>query len=216
MRRCPVGSCSRRSARSPAWNLHLTPRAWRTALDHRRFASGYQTEWERWERSRRNLASFVGIGKGLAQVTAQGRGVEASSGITLGAIGAVGYYSGLRVHDRNGLVDREVAALPARPGAAPGHDRRVPRSFFLQRDPGVFEALLVAAPQEEASRALAAGARQMAARFLREGDEALFSACVVRAHPLEPEPGVPNPALLLLAQRAEPAEARAFWGPLGH
>ena len=41
--------------------------------------------------------------------------LEPEDSIVAGAIGRLGYYSGLKIYDRVGLVDRRVALLPRNP-----------------------------------------------------------------------------------------------------
>ena len=62
-----------------------------------------------------------------------------SDGIVLGKIGIIGYYSGLHVYDRNGLVDRRVAMRPRKGDQLrmPGHDSKVHTDFFLADEPTV-------------------------------------------------------------------------------
>jgi len=211
----PLGVGLAALAALPAWDLSLAPERLRRSLDFREFRTGYQTEWQRWEQGRANLASFIAIGKGLDHVTTQAGSVEPAASITLGAIGAIGYHSGLVVYDRNGLVEREVAMREATAVRSAGHDKRVPRSFFLDRAPTYFEALLVPRGPSQVQGALAAGSRQLGARLQREGDAALFSSTVVRAHLLEAGVAGDRPQTLLLVEGASEAEARAFWGPLG-
>lgn len=191
----------------PAFGHSLVPRPVRAALYFRTFRTGYETEWARWQRSRENLQVFVFIGKGLAQIAAPG------DSMTCGAIGAIGYYSGIEILDRNGLIDRAVAARPAALGArTAGHDKRVPRAYFLDSDPTFFEALFIPDPAVSFERA----ARILRARIESDGEAALFEHCVPEAHPLRAGDGLPAGARLLVLRRAEPGEASAAWARLGY
>ena len=62
-----------------------------------------------------------------------------------GGIGATAYYSELFIHDRNGLVNHEVATTPAVDAEmrSPGHDKTVGIKFFLDHKPEVIRAGLV-------------------------------------------------------------------------
>jgi hypothetical protein len=62
------------------------------------------------------------------------------------AIGVAGYYSDLYIYDQYGLVNREVALLPAMPGPlveSPGHDKAVDSAFFVKYMPELLNARLV-------------------------------------------------------------------------
>ncbi len=190
------------------FDVLAVPRGVREALDFRAFRVGYQTELERWRSTVRNGESFAAIGRGLAQVA------RPDESMTCGAIGAIGYYSGLRMLDRNGLVDREVARLPVqRAGASAGHTKRVPRSFFVDRGPDYLEARLALGPP---AAVVAPVARDLYAQLEREGDAALLPHALPEAHALEPAPGVPSGAsLVVLRYEPDPARVRAFWDAVG-
>ncbi|MCY2960856.1 MAG: hypothetical protein NTY35_11875 [Planctomycetota bacterium] len=65
----------------------------------------------------------------------------AGQSIVLGGIGAVGYFSGLRVLDLFGLVSPAVARLETPlERSSPGHDRRVDPEFFLPERPDLLGA----------------------------------------------------------------------------
>ncbi len=65
----------------------------------------------------------------------------ADASLVYGAVGAVGYFSGLFIHDTNGLVTREVALREIGPQLrSPGHDKMVPPTFFLKDEPDYLTA----------------------------------------------------------------------------
>jgi hypothetical protein len=193
----------------PVYDVHVAPRAWREALDFRHFQTGYQTERERWALGNDNLDNFRRIGRGLRAVSQPG------DSITMGAIGGVGWESGLVVYDRNGLVDREVASLPPNTTRSAGHDKRVPRAFFIERKPTYFQAMLVPA-------ALPAGvlpprhpilAPLVQKVFVQDPDEeALRGVCLPHALPLPPDDEFPEGSTLLVLRWTDDEQAaRQFW-----
>ncbi len=83
------------------------------------------------------------------------RHTRAGESIVLGAVGAIGYHCDLVVYDRYGLVTREVAERPVREDrkVSPGHDRKVGRKVFLDRDPTYLDYRLVPATRPDEIRA---------------------------------------------------------------
>jgi hypothetical protein len=82
--------------------------------------------------------------------TALGRALRdktpAGASLVGDAIGCVGYFSERTVYDLFGLTDRAALAAAGPPERrSPGHDRRVRRDFFLDRDPTYVEVDLVPA-----------------------------------------------------------------------
>jgi hypothetical protein len=135
----------------PTWNLHLIPESVRSAFHFRHNDEEFFSEFEQWKamtsRSRRwrilgmTLAEYAQSGDSLANIP----------------LGNVGYYSNLYVYDLCGLVNREVAAMSSLDVAAlyppgdvdqtlglrkrsPGHDKCVPPSFFLDKQPAYIAA----------------------------------------------------------------------------
>ena len=126
---------------APAFDRALAPAAWRRALSVRFNAlpSGEdgrsRSEWQQWTRMNEQAREWVDLGKALALVSRPG------DSIVCGAVGAIGYHSGLSVFDQNGLVTRAVAERPAlSERRSPGHDKTVPRDFFLDRNPTYLDA----------------------------------------------------------------------------
>ncbi|MEE8467524.1 MAG: hypothetical protein V3T22_03670, partial [Planctomycetota bacterium] len=196
---------------TPLFGGSLVPRGVREALYFRSFQRvGYQTEWERWEKGVQNLAMFSALGRGLRQIA------QPQDSLTFGAIGAVGYYSRMRIHDRNGLVDREVALRPTS-GAerTAGHDKRVPRAFFLPRSPTLFHAVLVPGPiGPEGSQSWEQALRVVEQRVWGQGpgEEPLRGACLPEVHALHADEGIPQgSSLMVLRATPDSSRARAFW-----
>jgi len=195
-----------------AFGLHVLPLQARKSLDFRGFARGYETELERWEITHRNIPTWRAIGRTLKEHAEEG------DSIALGAIGAIGYESGLRIHDRNGLIDPEVTAIAKRVrGRSAGHERRIPRHRFLEppldRQPTWFGARIVKRPV--ASRDDFAG-REAAALVMRNviagdpSDVALLDACLPEFTPFSS-----TDSLLLLRSTQDMKTARAYWESLG-
>jgi hypothetical protein len=168
----------------PSFNLHPVPRVVREAVDFRWNLPGYVTEYERWRGMRGNAARWAILGRALA------RHARADESLVSDAIGAVGYYSGLFIHDQYGLVDREVARREVDPGRrSAGHDKFVEPEFFLDRRPTYLEAGLV----------LPGGDRGAGAdgRDLPDGYELALL-------PLDPADGFPDRWTLRVIRRGAP------------
>jgi hypothetical protein len=196
----------------PIFDVQLSPRAWREALYFREFKVGYQTEWERWQNGVSNAEIMARLGQALGQVARPG---ESWTG---GAIGAVGYYSGIRVLGRNGLVHKGVAQreVPMGSGTA-GHEKRVPRVWFRGERPSFYEVFLypVAVPASgpDFDRAVLSLARAV----LSDPLEAELRECTtVEVREVRGLEGLPERAsLLLLVHTDDQAAARAFWARYG-
>ena len=117
----------------PAWNVHLVPASVRRVFNFR-FSWPYRTEYEMWERNFIN-----GFEDRKEEALALKARFKPGDSIVAGGIGVLGYYSGMHVYDRYGLVDRRVAMLPRQPSRldSPGHDRKVYTDFFLADVPTV-------------------------------------------------------------------------------
>ena len=116
----------------PAWDIHLVPESVRRAF-HFRYLSPFLTEYELWKVPPNHF------GDRREEALALKAHFTPSDGIVLGKIGIIGYYSGLHVYDRNGLVDRRVAMRPRKGDQLrmPGHDSKVHTDFFLADEPTV-------------------------------------------------------------------------------
>ncbi|HUU82050.1 MAG TPA: hypothetical protein VM243_00980 [Phycisphaerae bacterium] len=123
-----------------AWDLHLLPQSVRRVFHFRRRAAVYESEWQKWRGQKDNVSRWTEKGRALADYASPGDSLVAS------AIGAVGYYSDLFIHDRAGLVTREVAVrqLVGPLQTSPGHDKMVEETFFLPRRPELLRATVVA------------------------------------------------------------------------
>jgi hypothetical protein len=122
----------------PSWNIHLAPQGLRDSLSVREVPARFRTEFEQWRIMAEQEEKWRVKGQTLARVAAP------DATIVQIAIGAVGYYSGLELYDRQGLVTREVALRPHEgPLRTPGHDKLVPTEFFLDREPTYLNAAVI-------------------------------------------------------------------------
>lgn len=200
----PIGLATCVLGALPLFGIELVPRSIRAAVHFRSFQGGYMTELERLELTRTNGAHFQRIGRLL------GRVAEPGASVVTGAIGAIGFYSRLHVHDRNGLVDPEVARrAPIDPEATAGHEKRVPWSWFTERAPTYYEPACVGR-----NVPLRIAAATHGARVFRK-DPALRDDCIAVKLVGEPvDPLTTEWALIVLAGVSDPVEARRFWDRL--
>ncbi len=164
-----------------AGDLNVVRASLRAELDPRWAASEFMSEVEQW-RSMKQRAELLELkGRALALHTHPGEELIAD------AIGAVGWFSGLHIHDLNGLVDPDVASRPWKIGT-PGHDRGVTADRFFPEEPTYLAALIV--PTRVPTPPIAAERRTA---------DGLVPVRVER-HPLPAELGFP-PGLDLVLQR---------------
>ncbi len=124
----------------PAYDVHLLPRSILESA-HFRGSWEYRTERDMWEHMDRNTREWIATGITLSEYA------EPGDTCVLTGIGAIGYYSDLFIYDQAGLVTPAVARRPVTaPNTTPGHDKLVPASFFLNKQPDIF--YVVAHPQE--------------------------------------------------------------------
>lgn len=125
-------------------DIHLVPVAWLEPFHLRLNSEVMRTEREQWQMQKEHAEELVRQGRVLARHTQPGES------IVLGAIGAIGYHCELIVFDRYGLVTREVAERPVREDrkVSPGHDRKVGRKVFLERNPTYLDYRLVPATRQ--------------------------------------------------------------------
>ena len=140
----------------PAWNVHLIPERVRGRFHFRHNAKAFLSEAEQAEKELRNVVRWTNLGRALKYYARIRALPDPHPSCVSAAIGAVGYYSDLFIHDRNGLVSRSpLQALRGwdAPSKSPGHDRTVPIEFFLEQRPTILYAMLVA-EQEPAAAAV--------------------------------------------------------------
>ena len=116
----------------PAWNIHIVPESWRKAFHFRYAWLVRETEYEIWSNTNRTPEQKK------EEALALKKHFRPGDSIVAGKIGLLGYYSGLRVYDRNGLVDKRVwMRHSSRKLGTPGHDTKVSTDFFFPDDPTI-------------------------------------------------------------------------------
>jgi len=190
----------------PGWNLHLVPPAARARF-HFRYSQPASSEFERWLIDSRTPEAWKEIGLALRTLSNPGESV------VLGAIGAVGYYSGLEVFDRYGLVHREIALRPFQgPYGLPGHDKGVPITYFIDRHPTFVYFRVVTGPTSQEGEKSRYGLRDRILEhvnawkdpaFWGEGGEALPRLYEPDLLPLAPDALTRAPRFLLVLRALE-------------
>lgn len=123
----------------PAFDVHAVPGKVRRQFHFRWRIDRYLSEYTQWERQKQNTADWTELGKALKINTRPGES------IVWGPIGAVGYYSDLFIHDRYGLVSREVARSDTGSAStSAGHEKYVALSFFAGQEPTYMNAQIYA------------------------------------------------------------------------
>jgi arabinofuranosyltransferase len=108
----------------------MFPESWIQRFHFRWNWEEARSEFDVWGKMKSNAERWSMVGRALRQRAPAGASVVA------GAIGAIGYYSGLKVYDQNGLVTREVALREVPPRRrSPGHAKSVEPTFFLDQQP---------------------------------------------------------------------------------
>jgi arylsulfatase A-like enzyme len=173
----------------PGYDVHLVPEALRERFHFRWRVQEHRSEHQQWEFQRQNTRRWTELGRALA------RHSEPGESLVCGAIGAVGYYSGLVIYDRKGIVNREVALeIEGDARQSAGHEKHAPISFFEDKRPTYIAAEIV-----PASSATPARSRKRFRQLLQvhPEDEALKGA-------FEPE-------VLELTSTTDAGEERVLW-----
>lgn len=116
---------------APLIDTDLASRKLRKRFEVRLNTPGYKSEFQQWRFMSGNARQWTLLGTALAEVAKPG------DSLVMGAVGAVGYASDLKIFDQYGLVTPEVARRHARPRQdhSPGHDKYVPVNYFLKDEP---------------------------------------------------------------------------------
>jgi len=127
----------------PSFDAHVVGEGARSALHFRLSDKEFMSEYRRWRNMRDNTEGFSLRGEALAMV------LPPDARVVSQAIGVVGYHTDVFMYDQYGLVNREVALLPAEHGPlsqSPGHDKFVKAGFFAKYDPDVLHSRVVRGP----------------------------------------------------------------------
>ncbi len=147
----------------PGFDVHLVPESIRARFHFRHNTTAYRSEYQQWKFMKSNSHDLAILGQALAQVS------DSEDSMVFGAIGAVGYYSGLHIYDKIGLVNREVASLPWDGELhSPGHDKVVEWDYFLPQHPTYLFSMLLHEPsgRPAARERKAAKNRSMATNWM--------------------------------------------------
>lgn len=125
----------------PAFDVNPVPREIREVFHYRDNQRKMRSEYVQWASLREHTTRWIRLGTAMRQVAKPG-----DRWVT-GGIGALGYFSDVFLYDVGGLVCREVAMRPwndrEEKSRSPGHEKTVPNTFFLDREPEFLRAELV-------------------------------------------------------------------------
>jgi hypothetical protein len=125
----------------PAFDKHIVPHGFRQRFHFRgnQKQEFFRSEYRQWHFQRVNAIKWCVRGRAMK------RWLPEDAQFVNGGIGATAYYSELYIHDRNGLVNHEVAIMRADDShmRSPGHDKTVGIHFFLKHNPDVIRAGIV-------------------------------------------------------------------------
>ena len=178
----------------PAWNVHLVPESVRRAF-HFRSTMPFRTEHEFWSMGVENLPIWKEIALTLK------RHFEPEDSIVHVGIGVLGYYSGLHIYDRYGLVDHRVAMREPELLLFPGHDIEVPVDFFLSHEPTILRLKRMDEPppdRENPEYPLSRRIQLRAERWREWGPGPIWRRYVPEVLPLEPLPNGSSRVLMVL------------------
>ena len=181
----------------PTWNVHLVPASVLRHAFYFRYGWPRHTEYELWIDSNEHLHRSKEIALTLKQH------FEPKDSVVTGAVGALGYYSGLHIYDKNGLVDRLVAMRELDASDAlrmSGHDKRVDEGFFLHLEPTIikFEIIDGPPPDRENPEYPLARRIRLRAKELQQWGRPSWRRYAPKVIPLKPSPGGSRKALLIL------------------
>ena len=185
----------------PAWNIHIVPESVRR-LFHFRYNIFYKNEYEALE----SHLNWIRRRKGIA--LALKKHLKPGDSIVDGGIGELGYYSGLKIYDTMGLVNRSVATRPAPTQlGSPGHDKRVDIRHFLPELPTVLFFAMFNSPTPSSQNPPSPLSRRIRtiAEEWREGYPLVWRRYVPEILPLKSSPdGSPRVLLIYRLIEGEP------------
>jgi hypothetical protein len=122
----------------PGWDVHVVPKSVRERFHFRHNTTEFRSELAQWQYMNTNGQMWSEIGQALATIERPGESMVSD------VIGALGYHTNLFLYDQHGLVTREVALGPAaHERRSPGHDKYVPRAYFLKDRPTYWDTILI-------------------------------------------------------------------------
>ena len=199
----------------PGWDQHLVPQAARETFRFRHNTEDFKSEFAQWQGQMANTAEWTRRGKALRSYVEQRDFPEPTPSYVAGAIGANGYYSGLYIFDKHGLVNPEVARRRIDPGGelrSPGHDKRVPKEYFLKDKPTILLATVV--PAADPRAVINTCLQQAQALRTEQGRTPLLRDYVVDFARVLREDHAEHQYVLTWTRIAEGVEPRAAWGEL--
>jgi arabinofuranosyltransferase len=113
----------------PMWDVYVVPKETRARYHYRHNTKRFVNEEAHWRFMKANSRRWRLKGELLAEVSQPGDSLVEE------AIGNVGYFSGLMIYDRLGLVTKLPKRFARGTLASPGHDVQAPIGFFLKDDP---------------------------------------------------------------------------------
>jgi hypothetical protein len=171
----------------PTFDLYAAPYSWRAAVHFRWNNRDYVSEKQYWKVSKRDTEQWTVVGKLLRSIS------KPDQSLVAGGIGAIGYYSKLRIFDIFGLVSREVARSEVpRDTRSAGHDKSVDAFYFYPRHPDYFYPRLV--PRKDLEdwkmtlvRNILQRSKSRTRSQLRERFERLQDEYTIHTHPVSYE-----------------------------
>lgn len=202
----------------PAFDVHLVPHSVRARFHFRwnQPRANYGSEFSQWEFQKENALRWGVRGRAMK------RWCRPGATFVSGGIGAVSYYSDLYIYDKNGLVTREVAMLPADDVTmrSPGHDKTVEPGWFMKHKPEIMRAgLLNGLPpvepgmtEKDARGKFCAMVRAQAFALAQPGWDKEY---IVDFRPIPPtEYGGPNQYLVLWTRIPQGVDPKQAWDEL--
>ncbi len=114
----------------PGFDIHLISEEVRAERHVRLNTDKFRSEYQQWKFMKQNTVSRTETALALRDI------VQPGESLVCGAIGVIGYYTGLFIYDRYGLVNAEVSQGEKNKKArSPGHEKTVKREYFLPDKP---------------------------------------------------------------------------------
>ena len=175
----------------PAWNVHLVPDSVRRPFHFRYYWKGFRTEYDLWNQAAYDRDKEIGL--------ALKTHLNPGDSIVAGGIGRLGYYSGLKIYDRFGLIDRHVARQHRTLVRSPGHDIKASITTYFDKSPTVIRLAPIDGPPSDRQNPeypIRRRVRLQAEEWMK--DRQIWRRYAPETLPLEPLPGgIPHVLLIL-------------------